>query len=44
LLPALCSARLFINLHPMVVVGLLVDWLIVTAIAGGVAGRLLIHG
>jgi len=43
-LPALCSAGLFINLHPMVVVGLLLDWLVVTAIAGGVAGGLLIHG
>jgi len=39
-LPALLSVGLFVNLHPAVVVGLLLDWLVVSTIAGAVAGFL----
>jgi hypothetical protein len=37
-LPVLLSVGLFVNLHPAVVVGLLLDWLIVSTIAGAAAG------
>jgi hypothetical protein len=39
-LPVLLSIAIFINLHRAMVVGLLLDWLVVSLLAGGVAGWL----
>ena len=36
--PVLASSGLFVNLHPLVIVGLIVDWLVLVAMAGGLAG------
>jgi hypothetical protein len=36
--PVLVSSGLFVNLHPLVVAGLMIDWLVLLAMAGGLAG------
>ncbi len=40
-LPITLSSAVFINLDKVFVIGLLLDWLVVSLLAGGVAGWLL---
>ena len=40
-LPVTLSSALFINVHKAFVLGLLLDWLVVSLLAGGIAGWLL---
>ena len=37
-LPVILSSALFINLHKAFVAGLLLDWLVLSLVAGGIAG------